>query len=65
MYVSICVSVPRSWHINNETNVVTYLISGGNLTSENNNVTYEYSYEPCPRDGCPPPGIDFGPYEAV
>ena len=55
---------PSSWHINNETNVVTYLVSGVNRTGYND-VSLQYRYEPCPRDGCPPPGIDFGPYESL
>lgn len=56
--------VDSSWFINNVTNTVTYLITGGNFTAEDNNVTYTYSYEPCPPNGCPPPGIDYGPYES-
>jgi len=55
---------PSSWHINNETNIVTYLVSGVNRTGYND-VSLQYRYEPCPRDGCPPPGIDFGPYESL
>ena len=53
-----------SWFIDNQTDIVTYLISGANLTAEDNNVTFTYSYEPCPPGGCPPPGIDYGPYES-
>ena len=44
--------------------MVTYLISGVNLTGPDNNITYNYRYEPCPVTGCPPPAIDYGPYEA-
>lgn len=51
-----------SWFIDNQTNIVTYLINAANITGQT--VTFNYNYEPCPPDGCPPPGIDYGPYES-
>ena len=51
----------RSWHIDNETNEGTYFVTGTNLTDYHSQL-FSYSYQACPRTGCPPPGYE-GPLE--
>ena len=54
-----------SWFIDNTTNTttVTYLLTGANSTLRYSNILYHYSYEACPRSGCPSPPRSGGPVD--
>ena len=64
--ISIVVSYYSSWYIDNTTNIttVTYLLTGANSTLSYSDVLYRYSYEACPRSGCPSPPRPGGPIDA-
>ena len=66
LYSHCILSFPHSsWFIDNTTNptTVTYLLTGANLPPSNSDILYHYSYEPCPRSGCPSPPRPGGPID--
>ena len=53
--------VIRSWHFDNVTNELSYLLSGNRSTS--NVISYTYEEDPCPVAGCPVPEYEDEPLE--
>eukprot|EP00117_Sycon_ciliatum_P037364 scpid335/ scgid27970/ Fibrocystin-L; Polycystic kidney and hepatic disease 1-like protein 1 len=54
----------RSWHFDNSTNMLTYLLSGnGSSLGGSDELLFNFQREPCPVAGCPVPDGGAEPYE--
>ena len=53
----------RSWHFNNRSLELQYILSTRSKSAELSDLIYSFSKEPCPVDGCPVPVIDDSGYE--
>ena len=54
----------RSWHFNNETLQLQYILSAKGRTANLSDLSYSFSKEPCPVEGCPAPSIGNNGYES-
>lgn len=59
--ILLCFCLERSWHFDNVTNKLTYLLSANSTSASQ--ISYMFREEPCPISGCPQPSGEEEPLE--